>query len=91
MKKRAARHVKPREKAEGSAIDEYVAQAPPATRPILQRIRAIVREQAPGAEERISYRMAAFFHGRRPRASRCGRAGGNGWVCTLERGASVAP
>jgi uncharacterized protein YdhG (YjbR/CyaY superfamily) len=55
--------VKPREKAAGSPIDEYVAQAPPAARPILRRIRAIVREEAPGAEERISYRMPAFFHG----------------------------
>ena len=63
MKKRAARQVKPREKAPGSPIDEYVAQAPPATRPILQKIRAIVREEAPGAAERISYRMPAFFHG----------------------------
>ncbi len=63
MRKMAARQVKPREKAAGSPIDEYLAQAPPATRPILQRIRAIVREEAPGAEERISYRMPAFFHG----------------------------
>jgi uncharacterized protein YdhG (YjbR/CyaY superfamily) len=54
--------VKPGEKAPGSPIDDYVAQAPPATRPILQKIRAIVREEAPGAEERISHRMA-FFHG----------------------------
>ena len=62
MKKRAARQV-PREKAAGSPIDEYVAQAPPATRPILQKIRAIVRQEARGAAERISYRMPAFFHG----------------------------
>jgi uncharacterized protein YdhG (YjbR/CyaY superfamily) len=63
MRKRAARQVKPREKAAGSPIDEYVAQAPPATRSILQKIRAIVGEEAPGAEERISYRMPAFFLG----------------------------
>jgi uncharacterized protein YdhG (YjbR/CyaY superfamily) len=63
MKKRAARQVKPGEQAAGSPIDDYVAQAPPATRPILQKIRAIVREEAPGAEERISYRMPAFFDG----------------------------
>src|SRR4249920_3181513 len=62
MKKRAARQVEPREKA-GSPIDEYVVQAPPATRPILQKICAIVREEAPGAAERISYRMPAFFAG----------------------------
>ena len=52
-----------KKRAPGPPIDEYVAQAPPATRPILQRIRAIVREEAPGAAERISYRMPAFFHG----------------------------
>lgn len=63
MKKKTARQVKPREKAPGSPIDEYIAQAPPATRPILRKIRAIVREEAPGAEERISYRMPAFFLG----------------------------
>jgi uncharacterized protein YdhG (YjbR/CyaY superfamily) len=63
MKKRTARRMKPRVKAAGSPIDAYVAQAPPATRPILQKIRAIVREEAPGAEERISYRMPAFFQG----------------------------
>lgn len=63
MKKSAARQVKPKAKAAGSPIDEYIAQAAPATRPILRRIRAIVREEAPLAEERISYRMPAFFHG----------------------------
>lgn len=59
----AARQVKPRSKAARSPFDEYVALAPPATRPILQKIRAIVRKEAPGAEERISYRMPAFFDG----------------------------
>ncbi len=63
MKKRAARPAKPRDKAAGSPIDEYVAQAPPETRTILRKICAIVREEVPGAEERISYRMPAFFHG----------------------------
>lgn len=63
MRKTPARQVKPRAKAAGSPIEEYIAQAPPATRPILRKIRAIVREEAPGAEERISYRMPAFFQG----------------------------
>jgi uncharacterized protein YdhG (YjbR/CyaY superfamily) len=44
-----------------SPIVEYVAEAPPSTRPILRKIRAIVREEAPAAEERISYAMPAFF------------------------------
>ena len=55
--------LKPRKKAAASPIDEYLAQAPPATRPILQKIRAIVRQEARGAAERISYRMPAFFDG----------------------------
>jgi uncharacterized protein YdhG (YjbR/CyaY superfamily) len=63
MKKTATHQAKTRAKAADSPIDEYVAQSPPATRPILQKIRAIVREEAPEAEERISYRMPAFFQG----------------------------
>jgi len=43
-----------------STIDEYIAAAAPATRPILKRIRRVVREAAPDAEEAISYRMPAF-------------------------------
>ncbi len=43
------------------SIAAYIAQAPPPTRSILRRIRALVREEAPAAEERISYRMPAFF------------------------------
>jgi len=41
-------------------IDEYIAGFPPAVQEILRRIRAIVREVAPDAVERISYRMPAF-------------------------------
>jgi uncharacterized protein YdhG (YjbR/CyaY superfamily) len=63
MKKMAARQAKPRKKTAGSPIAEYIMQSPPATRPILRKIRAIVREEAPDAEERISYRMPAFFQG----------------------------
>ncbi|MGE3336152.1 MAG: iron chaperone, partial [Rhodospirillaceae bacterium] len=42
-------------------IDAYIASCEPAVRPILTRIRATVRKAAPRAEERISYRMPAFF------------------------------
>lgn len=41
-------------------IDEYIAQCSPEVRPILEKIRAIVRKAAPKARERISYRMPAF-------------------------------
>jgi len=42
-------------------IDEYIASAPEAVRAILESIRATVRKAAPLADERISYRMPAFF------------------------------
>jgi uncharacterized protein YdhG (YjbR/CyaY superfamily) len=42
-------------------IDEYIASAPGEVQPILERIRLTVRKAAPRAEERISYRMPAFF------------------------------
>ena len=42
-------------------IDEYTATCAPEVRPILERIRDTIRKAAPSAEERISYRMPAFF------------------------------
>jgi len=50
-----------RMKPPAADIDAYVAQFPPGIREILEAIRATVRSTAPGAEERISYRMPAFF------------------------------
>ena len=44
-----------------STIDDYVKTYPLAIRKRLQEIRSTVRLLAPGAEERISYRMPAFF------------------------------
>lgn len=46
-----------------ASIDTYIAAQPSAVQPILQRIRAIVREEAPDALEAISYRMPAFMQG----------------------------
>lgn len=43
-----------------ATIDDYVAAAPAAVRPVLRRIRRTIRAAAPGAEELISYRMPAF-------------------------------
>jgi uncharacterized protein YdhG (YjbR/CyaY superfamily) len=43
------------------SIDEYIAQFSPEVQAILSQIRETVRAAAPGAEERISYRMPAFF------------------------------
>jgi uncharacterized protein YdhG (YjbR/CyaY superfamily) len=41
-------------------IDEYIAVFPEDVQAILQRIRATIREEAPGAVEAISYQMPTF-------------------------------
>ncbi|MBO0721914.1 MAG: DUF1801 domain-containing protein [Blastocatellia bacterium] len=43
-----------------TSIDEYIASCSPEVRPILERIRALVKKAAPDATERISYRMPTF-------------------------------
>lgn len=43
------------------SIDEYIASAPAEVRQVLEDVRATIRKAAPRAEERISYRMPAFF------------------------------
>ena len=43
------------------SIDEYIAHCPLLFQGKLQELRAIIRKGAPGAEEKISYRMPAFF------------------------------
>jgi uncharacterized protein YdhG (YjbR/CyaY superfamily) len=42
-------------------VDAYIAAAPSKAQPILRRIRAIIKKNAPLAEERISYRMP-YYH-----------------------------
>ena len=44
-----------------STIDDYIRSCAPDVQPILRKIRATIRKAAPKAEERISYRMPAFF------------------------------
>jgi uncharacterized protein YdhG (YjbR/CyaY superfamily) len=41
-------------------IDEYIAGFPPDIQQILEKLRSAIREAAPDATERISYRMPAF-------------------------------
>ncbi len=41
-------------------IDEYIAAFPPDAQSILGKIRLMIREAAPQAEEKISYKMPAF-------------------------------
>ena len=41
-------------------IDEYIAGFPPIVQESLQKIRGIIREAAPDAEETLKYRMPTF-------------------------------
>ena len=49
-----------RQAAEVRGIDEYIGSCPPTVRAILRKIRATAAATAPGASEKISYRMPAF-------------------------------
>jgi uncharacterized protein YdhG (YjbR/CyaY superfamily) len=42
------------------SIDEYIARFSPEIQSILEKIRATIREAAPGADEKISYGMPTF-------------------------------
>ena len=46
-----------------TTIDEYIAGHPPEIRARLSAMRATIRQHAPEAEERISYRMPTFHLG----------------------------
>lgn len=43
-----------------ASIDEYIAAAPAAVRPILRKIRQTIRKAAPQATETISYQIPTF-------------------------------
>jgi uncharacterized protein YdhG (YjbR/CyaY superfamily) len=46
-------------------IDEYIASCPGDVQPILRKIRALIRQTAPEAAEKISYQLPTFtLHGR---------------------------
>lgn len=42
-------------------VDDYIAKTPEPTRAILRKLRDCIREAAPESEEKISYRMPAYF------------------------------
>lgn len=42
--------------------DEYIASAPKAAQPHLRQLRALIRDLAPKAEERISYGIVGYFY-----------------------------
>ncbi len=44
-----------------TTIDEYIAQGPADVQPSLRKIRVVIKESAPQATERISYRMPTFY------------------------------
>ena len=47
------------------AVDKYIAAAPKAAQPLLRELRALIKKNAPDAEERISYQMPYYhLHGR---------------------------
>jgi uncharacterized protein YdhG (YjbR/CyaY superfamily) len=48
-------------KGQPTTVDEYIVQYPEAVQDILARIRAVVTETAPEAEEKISYGMAGYY------------------------------
>lgn len=46
------------------SIDEYILQFPPEIQEILQMLRKVIKEAAPDAQEKISWRMPTFvLHG----------------------------
>jgi len=51
----------PAKKAPPATVDEYIARCPAEVQPILQKIRAAIKESAPGAVEKISYDIPGFY------------------------------
>jgi uncharacterized protein YdhG (YjbR/CyaY superfamily) len=48
-----------------ATVDDYIAGFPPETRAVLEEIRALIRAEAPDADETISYAIPTFdLHGR---------------------------
>ena len=48
-------------KSDHKSIDQYIRSFPASTQKLLKELRAIIREAAPAASEKISYQMPAFF------------------------------
>jgi uncharacterized protein YdhG (YjbR/CyaY superfamily) len=44
-----------------SSIDEYIESFPNEVQEILRKLRAVIKDAAPDAEEKISYRMPTFY------------------------------
>jgi uncharacterized protein YdhG (YjbR/CyaY superfamily) len=51
-------------KVANDSIDEYISKFPPEIQDILKKLRSVIKESAPDAEEKISYQMPTFvLHG----------------------------
>jgi uncharacterized protein YdhG (YjbR/CyaY superfamily) len=48
-------------KASPTTVDDYIAQYPEDLQAVLNKIRAVIKEAAPEAVEKISYGMPGFF------------------------------
>jgi uncharacterized protein YdhG (YjbR/CyaY superfamily) len=48
-------------KTDYKSIDQYISNFPISTQKILEELRAIIRESAPAASEKISYQIPTFF------------------------------
>ena len=44
-----------------ATVDEYIAQFPEEVQQIMERIRAVIKETAPLAEEKIAYGMPGYY------------------------------
>ena len=49
-----------------SEVSKYIHQFPEGVQEILNKIRKIILDEVPNAEERISYAMPAFFLNKKP-------------------------
>ena len=47
--------------AAATTVDEYIAGFPPHVRAILSELRSVIRQAAPDAVEKISYRIPTFY------------------------------
>jgi uncharacterized protein YdhG (YjbR/CyaY superfamily) len=47
-------------KAAVASVDDYIGAQPAAVRPILQRVRSVIRKALPAAEETISYKIPTY-------------------------------
>jgi uncharacterized protein YdhG (YjbR/CyaY superfamily) len=47
-------------KASYNTIDEYILNFPPEIQEILKKLRKVIKESVPNAEEKISYQMPTF-------------------------------